>query len=208
MILCIVICTVFAFCEVRAILGLMESFLRIYKPILTASALALAFCGPLAAQSVDVEALLGDLADPETQNWQSLERQIQAEWSKSGSPAMDLLLQRGLKALEAKDYALALDHFTALTDHAPDFAEGWNGRATALFNKNMYGPALEDIGKVLTLNPDHYGAMTGLAVILNELGDKKRALAAWKMVAAINPHRPETRAAIEQLEKETGGSTL
>lgn len=165
-------------------------------------------CGMAAAQSVDVEELLGDLADPQTTNWQALERRIQIEWSKSGSPAMDLLLERGKKALAAQDYDLALDHFTALTDHAPDFAEGWNGRATAFFHKEMYGPALNDIARVLTLNPDHFDALTGLAVILSELGDKKRALAAWKLVAEINPHRPETQAAIERLERETGGSTL
>ena len=151
---------------------------------------------------------MADLADPTTENWQAVERQIRAEWSKSGSASMDLLLQRGEKALEAEDYDLALQHFTALTDHAPDFAEGWNGRATALFRKGMYGPAVQDIGRTLALNPDHFGAIIGLAVILQETGYPKDALEVWHILERINPHRPELKDNIERLEKEVGGMTL
>ena len=151
---------------------------------------------------------MADLADPTTENWQAVERQIRAEWSKSGSASMDFLLQRGEKALEAEDYDLALEHFTALTDHAPDFAEGWNGRATALFRKGLYGPALEDIGRTLALNPDHFGAIIGLAVILEETGYPKDALAVWHILEGINPHRPELQDAIARLEKDLGGKAL
>lgn len=170
--------------------------------------LILGFSLPAGAQSVDVDELLSQLADPDTANWQSIERQIRTAWSKSGSAAMDLLLQRGEKALAAEDYDTALDHFTALTDHAPDFAEGWNGRATALFHKNMYGPAMEDLGRVLALNPRHFGAMTGLAVILQSVGMEKQALEVWQMVVKVHPHQPDVKDAIEALEKRVGGQTL
>ena len=82
---------------------------------------------------------------------------------------MDLLLQRGQEAMEAGDLDAAIEHFTALTDHAPDFAEGWNARATAFFQDERYGPALADIERTLALNPDHFGALMGLAMILEQL---------------------------------------
>ncbi len=141
-----------------------------FKPVVTAFLLMVGFSLPVFAQSADIDALLADLADPETENWQSLERQIRTEWSKSGSASMDLLLQRGENAMQAEEFDTALEHLTALTDHAPEFAEGWHARATALFNLNLYGPALEDLQRALALNPNHFGALTGLAVILQNLG--------------------------------------
>ncbi len=151
---------------------------------------------------------MAELADPATENWQQVERQIRTEWTRSGSAAMDLLYQRGEKALEEEDYVAALEHFTALTDHAPEFAEGWNGRATALFHKELYGPAIEDISKVLALNPRHFEAMTGLAVVLTSVGRFEDALEAWRLVEAIHPHRPEMKDAIAALEKQVAGEAL
>lgn len=163
---------------------------------------------PAAAQDVDIEQLLAELANPETQNWQSIERQIRREWSKSGSASMDLLLQRGEDALEAEEFDVALEHLTALTDHAPDFAEGWNARATALFNKDLYGPAMADIRRALALNPNHFGAMTGLAVILQSTGFDEDALEVWYLVRALHPHRPELKEAIDGLERTLAGEVL
>ncbi|MDJ0630606.1 MAG: hypothetical protein QNJ44_20285 [Rhodobacter sp.] len=186
----------------------MVRFADYFKPVVAAFALSLAIPAPAPAQEADLGQMMADLADPETENWQSLERRIRTEWSKSGSPAMDLLLQRGQKALEEEDYDKALEHLTALTDHAPGFAEGWNARATAFFHKKMYGPAMESIGKALTLNPNHFAAITGLAVMLQEMGYEKDALEAWRALQAIHPHRPELKDAIEKLEKTTGGVRL
>jgi tetratricopeptide (TPR) repeat protein len=179
-----------------------------FKRIVAALVLAVGFSLPVAAQTVDIEALLADLADPETENWQSVERQIRTEWSKSGSAAMDLLLQRGEKALEAEDFDTALDHLTALTDHAPDFAEGWHARATAFFSKEMYGPAMEDLQRTLALNPRHFGALAGVAIVLQRTEHDVEALAAWRLLETIHPHRPELQEAIEALQKQTEGVTL
>ena len=179
-----------------------------FKCAVTALSLAAAATAWAQGQEVDVESLMDQLADPDTQNWQQIERQSRTEWSRSGSAAMDLLMQRGEAALEEEDFDAALEHFTALTDHAPDFAEGWNARATALFRKELYGPAMEDIGKALALNPEHFGAMTGLAVILQSVGMRDEALDVWYLVRELHPHRQELKDAIQTLEAEVGGTSL
>jgi Flp pilus assembly protein TadD len=134
--------------------------------------------------------LLTQLQDPETENWRRVERQIMNEWSKSGSPAMDLLLQRGRDALARGETQAAIEHLTALTDHAPDFAEGWNARATAFFQAGLYGPSVEDIGRTLTLNPRSFRRASGLAIILEQTGREETALEAYRAALAIHPHQP------------------
>ena len=186
----------------------MRNMTGILKPVVTALFVGLGVPVAGTAQEGGVDALLEQLSDPETQNWQALERQVRAEWSKSGSAAMDLLLERGREALEEEEVDVAIEHLTALTDHAPDFAEGWNARATAFFQKGRYGPALADIRRALALNPRHFEALTGLAVILQQLGYEEDALSAWRAVETIHPHRPQLKDAIEKLEKETGGTAL
>ena len=96
----------------------------------------------------------------------------------------------------------------ALTDHAPDFAEGWNALATAYFQAGEYGPSVEDIGKTLTLNPRHFGALSGLGMILEELGDSEGALAAYKAALAIHPQLETVKASVERLEADAAGQEL
>jgi len=189
----------------------MVTISRHFKPILAAALLGAAFSLPLPAQEapeVDLDGLFAELADPDAANWQALERRIATEWSRSGSASMDLLLQRGREAIEAEEYTKAIQHLTALTDHAPDFAEGWNSRATAFFQSGRPGLAMQDIARALTLNPRHFGALTGLAVILQDLGYDQAALDAWRAVAELNPHRPETQRALERLDRRVGGQDI
>ncbi|MGY6411453.1 MAG: tetratricopeptide repeat protein [Alkalilacustris sp.] len=149
--------------------------------------------------------LLHSLSDPELQRWERVERRILSEWSRSGSPAMDLLLQRGRAALDAGEIDAALDHLTALTDHAPDFAEGWNARAAAFYERGDYGPAMEDLGRALALNPSHFGALSGLGLILEETGRKAQALEVFRAARAIHPHQPVISRSVERLEAQISG---
>ena len=100
-----------------------------------------------------LDALFAELAEPGREDWERIEGEITRIWSRSGSDAMDLLLRRGNEALEAEDYGAALEHFTALTDHAPDFAEGWNARATTFYLMGEYALSIADVERVLALNP-------------------------------------------------------
>ncbi|MEM6740559.1 MAG: tetratricopeptide repeat protein [Pseudomonadota bacterium] len=156
----------------------------------------------------EVDRLFGELAKPEQPGWEQIEESISREWSKSGSAAMDLLLQRGREALSDGEFDKALDHFSALADHAPDFAEGWNARATTWFRMEQYGLALEDISRTLALEPRHFGAMIGLATILRELKLEKEALEVLREVEALHPHRPNVINGIEQLSSRLEGETL
>ncbi|RDC74493.1 tetratricopeptide repeat protein [Rhodovulum sp. 12E13] len=160
------------------------------------------------AEESGLDRLFARLAEPDQPGWQQIERAIVAELSKSGSPAMDLLLQRGRDALEEGDIDIALEHLTALTDHAPDFAEGWNTRATAHFQAERYGLAMRDLSRALELEPRHFGAMIGLATILREVGREEEALDVLRRVHAINPHRPNVTQGIEQLSDALEGETI
>lgn len=166
---------------------------------------------PLSAQTVDTEderALLDALAMAEPTEARRLERQLQRLWSKSGSAAMDLLLERGRKALEDDDTAAAIEHLTALTDHAPDFAEGWSTRALAYFHAGLYGPALADLERALALNPNNYNAIVGLGAIFEELGDATRAYQAYQRVQAIHPHHEDVGRALDRLRPGIEGQAL
>jgi tetratricopeptide (TPR) repeat protein len=129
-----------------------------------------------------------------------IETEIWIEWSKSGSPAIDLLLQRGRDALALGDSQQAIEHFTAIIDHDPAFAEGWNARATAYYQAGEFGPSVADIARVLDLNPRHFGALSGLAAILEESGKPERALEVYKAALAIHPHLQGAADAVERLE--------
>jgi tetratricopeptide (TPR) repeat protein len=137
-----------------------------------------------------------------------IEREIWAEWSKSGSPAMDLLLKRGRDAIEAGDIDAAIEHLTALVDHAPDFAEGWNARATAYFQAGLFGPSVADIARTLQLNPRHFGALSGFGMILEATGRDAEALEVYRAALAIHPHLDGVTQAIERLTVKSAGQDL
>lgn len=175
------------------------------RTVLNAVLVAALVSVPGVAAADRVGELLSDLARPDLERWQRVERQILSEWSKSGSAAMDLLLQRGRDALEAGDAIAAIEHLTALTDHAPDFAEGWSTRAAALHRAGRYGEAVDDIARALALNPQHFGALAGLGLILEETGYETRALEVFRAAQAIHPHQPAIRRAVERLEARVSG---
>ena len=188
------------------------SFRKRAAAALLAAALGAAAAAPAAAQAGpdpdEINRLFSELAKPEQPGWQQIEDAISREWAKSGSPAMDLLLQRGREALSEGDFDTAVQHLTALTDHAPFFAEGWNARATAFFRLERYGLAMEDIRRALTLEPRHFGAMLGLATILREVGREREALEVLRRAQQVHPHQPNVNEGIEVLAERLEGETL
>ena len=128
--------------------------------------------------------------------------------SKSGSATMDLLLKRGQDALEVEDVAAAMEHLTALTDHAPDFAEGWHTLALAYYNADMFGPAVDALERTLALNPHHFGALRGLGAIFEQVDKPDLAYDAYSRVLSLRPHDSDVIEALERLERRVSGTDI
>jgi len=163
---------------------------------------------PVNLSALGEDALLTRLRDAAPDDAPAVERELQALWSKSGSPSMDLLLRRGRDAMERREWRQAIEHLTALTDHAPEFAEGWSERARAFFHADLFGPAVADLERALALNPNDYNAIFGLGQVFEHFGDPKRAHAAYKRAKAIHPHHEEVTKALDRLSAEVDGQAL
>ena len=135
-------------------------------------------------------------------------REIETIWARSGSAAMDLLLKRGRDALEEQEFGTAIEHLTALTDHAPQFAEGFHARAEAYFRADLYGPALDDLETTLALDPQNFNAIFGLAVMFQEFGDSRRAAKLYRDVLALHPNHAQANTALEYLKRDGIGREL
>ena len=185
---------------------------QLFKYIATALCAGVGFSAPAAAQTAAVserlDLLFEQLLEAEPEEVERLEGQIISEWGKSGSAAMDLLLRRGEDAMEDGAFDVAVEHFTALVDHAPDFPEAYHGRATAYYNLGLYGPSIDDLRQTLVLEPRHFGAMVGVAIILEEFEKPDEALEVWEFIAALSPADPDIEAAIERLNTQMSGETL
>lgn len=155
-----------------------------------------------------LDTLYAELAEPDRPGWEQAQAEIERLWSRSGSPTMDLLLRRAGQAMAAGDDWGAIGGLTALTELAPEFAEGWNARATAFYQVGELSLAMADLEHVLALNPRHYGALTGLGVILDQVNQPAAALRALRQAARINPNRPDIRDAIARVERSLGAQDL
>lgn len=160
------------------------------------------------ADDTRLDELFSALQQADETSWQEIEDQIWEEWSQSGSPTMDMLLIRGQSEMAMGDLDAAIDDFTVITENAPDFAEGWNARATAYYMVDLYGPSIADISRVLALEPRHFGALSGLGAILEQTGDLEQAKAAYEAALAIHPQRPDLREAVERLEADLQGMSI
>jgi tetratricopeptide (TPR) repeat protein len=154
----------------------------------------------------DLYALLATADDEETAK--AISDAIERVWLHSGSPTIDLLMERSIKAMSDKKVDLALkllDHVVAL---APDFTEAWNRRAYVHFVHNDVERALGDIRRTLALDPHHFKALDGLGQILREIGQKKGALKAFKQLLDVHPHWSGAKQAVEELEREVDGQGI
>ncbi|MCE0503766.1 tetratricopeptide repeat protein [Roseivivax sp. GX 12232] len=153
--------------------------------------------------------LLRDLGAAETPaEARRLERELELEWSKSGSAAMDLLLRRGRDALEVQELDRAVEHLRALTDHAPGFAEGWHTLAQAYYAQDRLGLSADALERTLALNPNHYGALQGLGAIFEHLGDAQRAYRAYDAADALRPFDERVTNALTRLDLLANGYRL
>lgn len=154
----------------------------------------------------DLDLLFQELAQPDGETWARAETDILRIWSRSGSASIDLLVKRGEAALDAGDFPAAIGHLTALTDHAPDYANGWYLLGVAYYLGGNTGPALADLARVLSLEPRHFAALTQLGVMLEELGQDERALEAYRASLKLHPHQQDAADAVTRLQEKNKGT--
>jgi tetratricopeptide (TPR) repeat protein len=147
-------------------------------------------------------------AAPDADIAKQVENRIWAIWLASGSDTADLLMSRVKAAIEAKDTRLAVQLLDSIIEIKPDYIEAWNRRATLFFAMKDYGRAMADIQEVLNREPRHFGALAGLGMILEEVGDNKQALEAYRKALAINPHMQKIPEQVKALTEKVEGRDI
>ena len=137
-----------------------------------------------------------------------IEHSIWMLWGQSGSDTVDLLMARGEEAMAARAFDKALALFNAVIEYKPDFAEGWNRRATLHFLVGAYVASIKDIDRTLALEPRHFGALSGLGLVNIALDRLEAALDAFRRALAVNPQLQGTRQNIKALEKKIRGEAI
>jgi tetratricopeptide (TPR) repeat protein len=117
-------------------------------------------------------------------------------------------MSRAKTATDAKDLDLAVKLLNAVIDLRPDFTEAWNRRATIYYLKKDFGRSLADIHEVLAREPRHFGALSGLGIILQELGDERHALDAFRRALAVHPRLERIPDLVKKLTEKVDGRDI
>ena len=143
------------------------------------------------------EQLAVTTSDEEASN---ITREIWQRWTANDDPDVSRLMQIGIRALNYSTYRKALQSFDRVIEIAPEFAEGWNKRATLYYHIKEYRRSIDDIKKTLRLEPRHFGAWSGLGLVSIAQENYAGALAAFKKALSINPHISNIRRYVQKLE--------
>lgn len=150
----------------------------------------------------ELDTLFGELQTVDESEAEKVQNQIWGVWHDSGSETVDLLMLDASEAVKRGLHDQAEAQYDAVIDLAPNFSEGWNRRATLRFMRGNYNGSIEDIVKVLELEPRHFGALAGLGMIYDRLNQPEAALKSFEQALLINPHMAEVKQRVEALEKQ------
>jgi Tfp pilus assembly protein PilF len=114
-------------------------------------------------------------------------------WATSGAPVVDRLLQRGIEAMQRRDLIAAEAMFTDVIRRAPDFAEGWNKRATVRYLGGNHAGAIADCEQTLARKPHHFGALSGQGLCHLALGQHREAANLFRRTLTVHPHLEAAR---------------
>lgn len=155
-----------------------------------------------------LDPLFDRLAAADAVEGRAIEARIWAIWSEIDDPRSQMLLEAGSVAMANRRHAEARRHLDALVERSPDFAEGWNRRATLFWLQGDYPASVRDIGRTLALEPRHFGALSGLGLIYMAIGEHEAALRSFEAALAIHPGLPGARHHVEMLRRGLGGAPL
>jgi tetratricopeptide (TPR) repeat protein len=151
--------------------------------------------------AADAPVLLAALTDEDEVVRVLAEHSVWQVWSRSGDAEVDDLLQLGIEHMNRGDGPAALETFTKVIERRPDFAEGWNKRATVYFLMGEHEKSLRDCDEVIKRNPAHFGALAGYGQIYLRLDQPERALEYFRRALRVNPNLGAVRQVIPQIEE-------
>jgi tetratricopeptide (TPR) repeat protein len=145
---------------------------------------------------------------PDDVTAKAVEERIWALWSASHSDTTTLLMSRIQTAIEQKDLDLAIKLLDGVIKIKPNYVEAWNRRATIYYMKKDYGRALADIREVLRREPRHFGALSGLGLIMQDIGDDKQALEVYRRALAVYPRLQRIPELVKTLQEKVEGRDI
>ncbi len=153
---------------------------------------------PAATTDIDraaqLDALFAKLkVAPDVEQGRAIESDIVDLWLESGDAEVDRLMGYAIAAMNLNSYTLALNYLDTIVATKPDYAEGWNKRATVYYLMDRFDESVADIEKTLALEPRHFGALAGLGMIMERIGDKERAIEVFKAALDIDPNLEDIR---------------
>lgn len=178
--------------------------------VLALAALMLAACGANdrgpTRTDAELDALFAQLEQtPDAEAAEAIERQIWLRWSDSGSPTVNVLLERAAAAQTDGDADLAERFLDQASDLAPEYAEPWNRRANLAYAAEDYRGAVAAIQETLKREPRHFAALAALGIIYEELGQQRAALEAYRAALTIHPHYETAQQGVRRLEPRVDG---
>lgn len=135
---------------------------------------------------------------------QTIENTIWKIWIENDHDEVNRLMQAGTSAMQKLDYETALKVFDKMVTIAPNFAEGWNKRATVQYLRKDFAASIEDIQHTLNLEPRHFGALSGLGLVFKEMERYDSALRAFKDALKVHPHLRGAKANVDAIRKHLG----
>lgn len=166
------------------------------------------FPSSIAGNESRTNELIDKLQTSTTQETKVIERRILSYWMDSGSEEINSLLEQSIAYMNRGEFQASLKILNYIVANRPEFAEGWNIRATLHYLMLNYDLSIDDINRTLELNPKHFGALNGLALIYENTGQKIKALEAYEAVFQISPNRFGIRGAIDRLKKELMSNSI
>ncbi len=154
-----------------------------------------------------LDALFADLKrQRDEEKAREVANRIRLEWQDSGSATVNLLMQWADKAIVGDKKSMALDILDQVIVLAPSYVEGWNRRATLHYQMGNFRKSMSDINRVLALEPRHFGAIAGMATMLEAAGKSELALRAWQQFLDIYPSDRKAQEQLGELSEKLAGS--
>ena len=137
-----------------------------------------------------------------------IEQAIWQIWTVRGVPDVDQAMAYGIAAMNMGQLRTSVTSFDRVIKLAPDFAEGWNKRATVYYLMGRFDESVRDIQQTLQLEPRHFGALSGMGLIYDKMGRLPAAAKVWERALSIHPQMPGIRERVDEIKREAIGKPI